>query len=55
MLGRNYFPRYKEEHIISIVRHLYESKDKVLVNGICNRYLNNGYDFLRSIYREFNM
>ncbi len=52
MLDR-FTPDFKQEHIISIVEHMYEVRDektKELADKICNIYGRRGLDFLRDIY-----
>ena len=48
-------PIYNEEHIVSIVKKLYESGNKTAANDICDKYGRAGLDFLRQLFDQNNL
>ena len=53
MLTHNIYPDYDKEHIQEIVRVLYNTGHKEVADRICNLYGEAGFDFLRSLYEEY--
>jgi hypothetical protein len=51
--SERYFPQYKTENIVDIVRKLFQLGQSEKAKRICNLYLNNGYQFLRDVYEEY--
>lgn len=50
---QRYFPRYRKEDIVGIVKKLFEFGQVEKAKRICNLYLESGYLFLREIYDEY--
>jgi hypothetical protein len=46
----SFTPDYDQEHIRSIVEHLYQSGEKENADSICNIYGSRGFEFLRDLY-----
>lgn len=51
---KDFNPDYDQVHIASIVDSLYESKDNVSADKICNIYGERGYEFLRETYEKYH-
>ncbi len=55
ILNNGYYPYYYEENTKELVRILYERKQKIIADKICNLYGTKGRgDFLKDIYKEYN-
>jgi hypothetical protein len=51
--AQRYFPRFRQENIVGIVKKLFELGQTEKAKRICNLYIENGYQFLREIYEEY--
>lgn len=54
MLNAGTYPYYKEEDIAAIVQTLYDLKEKVTADRICNIYFSKGFEFLRVTFEKYN-
>jgi hypothetical protein len=52
MIGRDLYPDYKKENIVSIVEGLYRSGCREQASRICNSYLAKGSQFLRDVWQS---
>ena len=48
-------PTYHEEHIISIVKKIYQYGDRSQADRICNIYATRGSELLRKTYEQNNL
>ncbi len=49
-----YFPYFKQEEVIAIVRTLFERGQKEKAKRICTLYLEAGFEFLRPLFKEYD-
>lgn len=50
----HYFPFFKQEEVISIIKTLFEARQEEKAKRICTLYLEAGFDFLRPIFEQYN-
>jgi len=55
VLISGYYPEYKQEHIIELIAKLNSNKQREKALKICNLYLNNGLEFVRSVLESISV